>query len=147
MEQDKGEEFSPRELLLHALKADTLIHQSPDGVSQERLFYASKQVFPETARWCLSALKNLTRPSGDAKVAKAVSAAGIIPLILRIISVGSPSQCFEDVNVVSNVDLARDLHMSEQQLRKNSTSSEINSTQPSPTSVVDGNEDRMIKAE
>lgn len=115
------------------MKADALIHKSPDGVSQRKQFHPDKQIFPETARWCLSALKNLTRPSRDSKVAKAVSAAGIIPLILRIISVGAPSQ-YDDINVNSNSDLARDLRMSEQQMTKNNDS--MSTTESTPTPIT-----------
>eukprot|EP00978_Attheya_sp_CCMP212_P007561 scaffold17461_cov53-Attheya_sp.AAC.10 len=52
------------------------------------VFDASKQLYPETARWCLCALKNLTRPSRDALSAHALMDTGIVPLLLRIITVG-----------------------------------------------------------
>lgn len=54
-------------------------------------FDPDRQTFPETARWCLSALKNLTRPSGDASIARAVVESGILPTVLRIVEVGDPS--------------------------------------------------------
>jgi len=118
-EQDNGKEMPPRALLASAMKADGLIHQSPDGVAKERHFYSDKQIYPETARWCLSALKNLTRPSRDSKVAQSVASSGIIPLILRIITVGGPSHYDNTrVNISSNSDLARDLRMSEAQFKK-----------------------------
>jgi len=64
--------------------------------------------FPETARWCLCALKNLTRPgklsssstgssgsssrneealSGDAIASRAIIDAGLVPILLRVIRV------------------------------------------------------------
>ena len=44
------------------------------------------QLFPETARWCLSALKNLTRPSKDTSAANSLIKTGIFSLILRFIT-------------------------------------------------------------
>ncbi len=46
-------------------------------------------VYPETARWCLAALKNLTRPPATTGSEKLL-ASGIVPLIMRIITIGGP---------------------------------------------------------
>jgi hypothetical protein len=47
----------------------------------------SHQLYPETARWCLSALKNLTRPCNDATTAHILIKSGVHSLILQYISV------------------------------------------------------------
>uniref|UniRef100_A0A7S4QZ69 Ataxin-10 domain-containing protein n=2 Tax=Ditylum brightwellii TaxID=49249 RepID=A0A7S4QZ69_9STRA len=62
-----------------------------DGQRQRSInshFDSKNQLFPETARWCLCAMKNLTRPSKDPIAAHAFIDAGVIPLILKIITVG-----------------------------------------------------------
>lgn len=46
----------------------------------------SQQCFPETARWCLSAIKNLTRPSKDAAAAHVLIKTGVLDLILEYIT-------------------------------------------------------------
>jgi len=51
----------------------------------------SNQLFPETARWSLCALKNLTRPPRDPAAVDAVLDAQILPLILRIVTVRTVS--------------------------------------------------------
>lgn len=51
----------------------------------------SYQLFPETARWCLTAIKNLTRPCKDATAAHILIKSGIFSLILRYIAI--PSGC------------------------------------------------------
>uniref|UniRef100_A0A7S1FVN5 Protein HGH1 homolog n=1 Tax=Corethron hystrix TaxID=216773 RepID=A0A7S1FVN5_9STRA len=84
------EEFSPKSLLIKAL--DASVASSPpsaaanDGAHQIS-FDPAVQVFPETARWCLCALKNLTRPSRDTYAASAIIESGIVPLIFRAITV------------------------------------------------------------
>jgi hypothetical protein len=47
----------------------------------------SRQLHSETARWCLSALKNLTRPCKDATAAHILIKSGIFSVILRYIAV------------------------------------------------------------
>lgn len=47
----------------------------------------SYPTYPETARWCLSAIKNLTRPSNDATAAQILIKSGVHSLILQYISV------------------------------------------------------------
>ena len=44
------------------------------------------QVYPETARWCLAALKNLTRPSSPHS-SQSVVDTGVLPLIMGIINI------------------------------------------------------------
>ena len=51
----------------------------------------STQLFPETARWCLTALKNLTRPCTDGitTAANSLVLSGIVPLILEYICISA----------------------------------------------------------
>lgn len=44
--------------------------------------------YAETARWCLSAIKNLTRPSKESQAVNTLIKTGIIPLILKLVTVG-----------------------------------------------------------
>ena len=46
----------------------------------------SSQLYPETARWCLAALKNLTRPCKDATAAHILIKSGVFSLILRYLT-------------------------------------------------------------
>lgn len=74
-------QFNPRDLLAATM---TELKKSDSMFSY---FNISTQQFPETARWCLCAIKNLTRPSKDPLAAHAVIDTGIIPLILRIVTI------------------------------------------------------------
>lgn len=47
----------------------------------------SRQLFPETAQWTMSAIKNLTRPCNDPNAAQALIRVGIVPHIFRFITV------------------------------------------------------------
>ncbi len=76
---------SPSELLADLLKFDNDGGQVRDVDS---LFFPFGQQFPETARWCLSALKNLTRPQQDGSVCQILIDTGVVPIILRYITVG-----------------------------------------------------------
>lgn len=91
---DTNGTFPPRKLLAAAMLEDQRHHVPNDfGNNNEQnnleLFDPAKELFPETARWCLCALKNLTRPSKDSLVAQTMIGTGIMPLILRVISIGS----------------------------------------------------------
>lgn len=82
-----GRDLPPRDVLAAAMMADTQLR----GAAGTACFQPSRQIFPETARWCLSALKNLTRPSSpNVAIANAVVDSGILPLVLRIVGVGRP---------------------------------------------------------
>jgi len=48
--------------------------------------------FPETARWALCGMKNLTRPSRDPIAAHALVQSGVLHMILRVLTIGSGSQ-------------------------------------------------------
>jgi hypothetical protein len=61
-------------------------------------------MYPETARWCLSALKNLSRPGKDSPAANTLVNCGIMNHIMRFICIAGPS----DVNMqqeTENFDL------------------------------------------
>ena len=71
-----GNHANPRELLRSTM----------ERLNLDRNLAANPQ-FPETARWCICALKNLTRPSKDPLAAHAVTDSGIVPLLLKILTV------------------------------------------------------------
>lgn len=48
---------------------------------------SSQPLYPETARWCLTAMKNLTRPCNDATAAHILIKSGTYSLILQYIAV------------------------------------------------------------
>ena len=56
--------------------------------SHDLLVDPAHMLFPETARWCLSALKNLSRPSKDSPSAAILVNSGIMHLIMRYVSIG-----------------------------------------------------------
>jgi hypothetical protein len=62
----------------------------------------SKQLFPETARWCLSALKNLTRPCKDVAAPTDLIESGVVPLILQFITIADPNKLEATQNCGSN---------------------------------------------
>mmetsp|Transcript_27195 Transcript_27195/g.39825 ORF Transcript_27195/g.39825 Transcript_27195/m.39825 type:complete len:870 (-) Transcript_27195:277-2886(-) len=49
---------------------------------------SQEQIYPETARWCLSAIKNLTRPTSSQQACTTLMETGVVPLILKLITVG-----------------------------------------------------------
>jgi hypothetical protein len=55
-------------------------------------------LFPETARWCLAAIRNLTRPCNDPTAAHILIKSGTYSLILQYITVGSSCQTDSDTN-------------------------------------------------
>ena len=59
----------------------------------------AEQAHAETARWCLSALKNLTRPTKDINSAVTLVKTGALPVMMRIVSVGAAMSDVEDDNV------------------------------------------------
>jgi hypothetical protein len=50
------------------------------------------QLYPETVRWCLAALKNLTRPTTDPTAACSLIKVGIVPHILEFLRVDSQGE-------------------------------------------------------
>jgi len=89
---DSSGDFSPKALLIRALEesvAGSASEAANDGAHQIS-FDPKSQLFSETARWCLCALKNLTRPSRDTFAASAIVESGIVPLIFRAITVETP---------------------------------------------------------
>lgn len=85
---------------------------------------ASQQLFPETARWCLTAMKNLTRPSDDTTTGLYLIASHIVPHILRFVTIPSATHC---------------LSVSEDS-SSSSSSDDINEKNPYPTDEKDENE-------
>uniref|UniRef100_A0A7S1BNT1 Uncharacterized protein n=2 Tax=Corethron hystrix TaxID=216773 RepID=A0A7S1BNT1_9STRA len=123
--QLSGEEFSPKSLLINALNASflyTVASSSPPAITpsltndgaHQISFNPNVQIFPETARWCLCALKNLTVPSHNIYAATAIIGCGIMPLIFRIITpialINDPKSC--DVDSLKDPALSIVLNMS-----------------------------------
>ena len=79
----------PRELLHGTL--DQLQHIRSNNQQRDTNSELNDPQFLETARWCLCALKNLTRPSKDLLAAHSVMDAGIVPLLLQIVSTSPPN--------------------------------------------------------
>lgn len=77
-----------RELLANLLAGDVRQRVNSPLSLNDTLARPSKQLFAESARWCLTAIKNLTRPSKVSSAsARALIHSGIAPHILRFITV------------------------------------------------------------
>ena len=83
--------LSPRKLLAAALSEDRKYRPSlvdrPYPEAGLAAFDSGHLMYSETARWCLCALKNLTRPSKDPLAAHALMETSIVPLILKFVTV------------------------------------------------------------
>jgi hypothetical protein len=66
------------------------LEYNPNVHGPESTLAPENHVYPETARWCLAALKNLTRPPSTSG-AQTLLQSGIVPLILQMISIGGPA--------------------------------------------------------
>jgi hypothetical protein len=95
---------SPSHRLSLLMAEDERLRSTGGNLSYRRggepMVEASRQLFPETARWCLSALKNLTRPCRDATAAHILIKSGIFSLILRFITISGT--LFPDVPTTRN---------------------------------------------
>mmetsp|Transcript_28175 Transcript_28175/g.51005 ORF Transcript_28175/g.51005 Transcript_28175/m.51005 type:complete len:797 (-) Transcript_28175:47-2437(-) len=86
-------QYTPRYLLASVLKEERALNYNNTtryNHNHEILIDLSQILFPETARWCLSALKNLSRPVKDSTAAHLLVKSGIVHLIMRFISIGDP---------------------------------------------------------
>jgi len=71
------------------LALSDLDHNSSNNVRGKGLLLDPARLqYPETARWCLSAIKNLTRPGKESPAASVLIETGIVPLIMKIVTVG-----------------------------------------------------------
>ena len=77
--------LSPRKLLAAAMTEDQ--RRTASGICKP--FDPRNLAFPETARWSLCALKNLTRSSKDPLAAHALISSGVLPLILNFVAKGA----------------------------------------------------------
>lgn len=110
---DENEQYTPSYLLASVMHEDgrralgdlDFNNASSYYHSHELLIDPSRILFPETARWCLSALKNLSRPSKDSAAAKTLVNSGIMRLIMRLISIGEPINSINAVQSDENNDL------------------------------------------
>lgn len=64
----------------------------------------AKLKYPETARWCLSAIKNLTRPSKESQAANTLIKTGIIPLILKLVTVGGIVEPISQIGKMESIE-------------------------------------------
>ena len=67
-------------------------------IPSSSILVPEQHLFPETARWCLAAIRNLTRPCNDAAAAHILIRSGTYSLILQYITVESSH------SIVGNVD-------------------------------------------
>jgi hypothetical protein len=55
--------------------------------SSQKMSFAKSVKYPDTARWCLCGMKNLTRPSKDPLAAQELMQAGVLDVLLSIVSI------------------------------------------------------------
>jgi hypothetical protein len=90
VENDPENLKTPREFLANLLAEDARQRVNSPLSVKDTLARPSKQLFAESARWCLTAIKNLTRPSkASSASAQALIHSEIVPHILRFITVPS----------------------------------------------------------
>ena len=123
-------------------KQDTQARQRPFHLHPPPMVDRSKQVYPETAKWCLSALRNLTKPCHyDATAAHVMIKSGIFSLVVQCITtLGVTNRNHTNINTVINsgassaeILVAR---MGALELEEPSSPSEATNTSISPTSVT-----------
>lgn len=93
---DEHAHYTPGELLAVVMEEDFRLRPALGELDANHylgshgvLIDPAQQIFPETARWCLSALKNLSRPSKDPTAANGLVKTGILILIMRFITIAS----------------------------------------------------------
>ena len=85
-------------------KATDIDEEKSGDESSKQIFNPTNVRHDDTAKWCLSAIKNLSRSPTDIFAANAIVASGIVPLLLRIVTVGSDSEQNKPLPVGSNAD-------------------------------------------
>lgn len=85
---EKLQTMTLTELKLRPATSDLDFTQNPRG--KDLLLSPDDLVYAETARWCLAALKNLTRPSTSPRACITLHKSGVLPLILRMITTVPP---------------------------------------------------------
>jgi hypothetical protein len=93
---DDGDDVSEKlqavllqELKLRPATSDLDFTQNMRG--KDLLLSPDDLVYAETARWCLAALKNLTRPASSSVACLTLQESGILPLIMQMITTIPPS--------------------------------------------------------
>ncbi len=79
---------TPRDLLTELQHATGM---DASHTSHAQLPFSSNIAHPETAKWCMCGMKNLSRPSRDPVAAKKLIQCGVLNVILRVLQVGSGS--------------------------------------------------------
>lgn len=94
VEERDEERASPKKMLAFLVLSERRQRAAISGGDrpsfEEDPFDPSDLLFPETARWCLCAIKNLTRPSSavqDSTATLAVIESGTVPVLLRVAKV------------------------------------------------------------
>lgn len=111
LEESTHHRRTPAEFLA-ILQADKRTRSASSGSTwfqiHETLPSHEDQLFPETVRWCLCILKNLTRPHSDIKIADIVFRSGIVPFLLQCITlchVKSRSPVSEENPAIDSYDV------------------------------------------
>ena len=135
VENDPEDPKTPRELLANLLAEDHRQRSNIDDCNSSHSSHTlpppSLQLFPETARWCLAALKNLTRPSKDATATCALIRVGIAPHILRFVAVthiggGFPQPAVLTRSIRSNISVTNSIREESSQSKNSHGSCESN---------------------
>jgi hypothetical protein len=102
------DEMSPLQRLLMFMAEDERIRsgQSRRGDKRERMIDLKNQKFPETARWCLTAIKNLSRPCQDSSVAQVLAQSKVLDIIFRYITI--PDDVITDASTLDVSDITED---------------------------------------
>ena len=93
IEETSQEGRSPGHRLSMLMAEDQRLRPSPVDFESSKSWHErpmpapSKQLYPETARWCLAALKNLTRPCKDATAAHILIKSGMFSVILQYLTI------------------------------------------------------------
>uniref|UniRef100_A0A7S4NC32 Uncharacterized protein n=1 Tax=Odontella aurita TaxID=265563 RepID=A0A7S4NC32_9STRA len=115
-EFDGGKEGGDPRKMLASLVAAEQSELASSLAEDKKAFDPADLLHPETARWCLCAIKNLTRPSSavrDPLTILAVVESGTIPVLLRVVTVSSAndvagwdSNSVQDAALTSLLNLA-----------------------------------------
>lgn len=93
----ENQDSSAKVLLSTLLEEDHLLRSALSDLDHNRsnnyrdkklLLDPARLLYPETARWCLSAIKNLTRPAKASAASSCLIETGILPLVMKLVTVG-----------------------------------------------------------
>ena len=95
--------WTPKTLLKHY---NELNQERDDEFQFDNLPFSNNIAHPDTAKWCLCGIKNLTRPSKDPTAAQVLFQSGIINVVLRVLTIhsGATRQASNEFNTFSSND-------------------------------------------